>query len=341
MFRIEKAFTLAEVLITLGIIGVVSAMTMPTLMSNYQSNALATKKLLFEERLEEAMNQMRFHEKLTGYSDVESFVAELGKYLKINETCDSSDMSDCFPATSIDSCDRSIDIDDLVTGEDFASYTPENDFTAKNVGAVFADGTKAIINYDKNCDWLDPYDGGANRAEATSCIAVLADVNGNSGKNTVGNDILPINTTMGVNIEGTCWGLNDTIISPVNCSSGTTLSNCTSGLSSDYWVGAINACEERGFILPSQKQLTALHNYLFDTDVLEYADQYIDHGDIVLNTEKAVAMNLSLTGTYQWSSTPINEKYAASRYFDSNSSNARWYSASLKSSATQVARCVQ
>lgn len=30
------AFTLAEVLVTLGIIGVVSAMTVPTLMNNYQ-----------------------------------------------------------------------------------------------------------------------------------------------------------------------------------------------------------------------------------------------------------------------------------------------------------------
>ena len=32
----KRAFTLAEVLITLGIIGVVAAMTIPTLISNYQ-----------------------------------------------------------------------------------------------------------------------------------------------------------------------------------------------------------------------------------------------------------------------------------------------------------------
>ncbi len=35
----EKAFTLAEVLITLGIIGVVAAMTMPSLIMNYQEKA--------------------------------------------------------------------------------------------------------------------------------------------------------------------------------------------------------------------------------------------------------------------------------------------------------------
>ena len=38
-----KGFTLAEVLITLGIIGVVAAMTMPALIANYQKKVLETK----------------------------------------------------------------------------------------------------------------------------------------------------------------------------------------------------------------------------------------------------------------------------------------------------------
>lgn len=44
------AFTLAEVLITLGIIGVVAAMTIPTLVANYQKKVTATKvKKVFAE----------------------------------------------------------------------------------------------------------------------------------------------------------------------------------------------------------------------------------------------------------------------------------------------------
>ena len=39
----KKAFTLAEVLITLGIIGVVAAMTIPTLISTHQKKATVTK----------------------------------------------------------------------------------------------------------------------------------------------------------------------------------------------------------------------------------------------------------------------------------------------------------
>lgn len=39
----KKGFTLAEVLITLGIIGVVAALTMPGLITNYQKKAMAVK----------------------------------------------------------------------------------------------------------------------------------------------------------------------------------------------------------------------------------------------------------------------------------------------------------
>jgi prepilin-type N-terminal cleavage/methylation domain-containing protein len=38
-----KAFTLAEVLITLGIIGVVAAMTLPTLIQNHKNRELQTQ----------------------------------------------------------------------------------------------------------------------------------------------------------------------------------------------------------------------------------------------------------------------------------------------------------
>ena len=39
----KKAFTLAEVLITLGIIGVVAAMTMPSLIQNYKERETVSK----------------------------------------------------------------------------------------------------------------------------------------------------------------------------------------------------------------------------------------------------------------------------------------------------------
>ena len=41
-YKNKKGFTLAEVLITLGIIGIVAAMTMPALIANHQKQVAAT-----------------------------------------------------------------------------------------------------------------------------------------------------------------------------------------------------------------------------------------------------------------------------------------------------------
>ena len=41
--KLKNGFTLAEVLITLGIIGVVAALTIPTLIGNYQKKEVAVR----------------------------------------------------------------------------------------------------------------------------------------------------------------------------------------------------------------------------------------------------------------------------------------------------------
>ena len=54
-----RAFTLAEVLVTLGIIGVVSAMTVPSLMQNYQRQSYVTQlHKVYNEIQQAAVSQM-------------------------------------------------------------------------------------------------------------------------------------------------------------------------------------------------------------------------------------------------------------------------------------------
>ena len=79
----KAAFTLAEVLITLAIIGVVAAITIPSLVKNYNEKAWSTAQKVFTERLEVATRQMNTEEKLAGYSNTMDFVNELKKYIKI------------------------------------------------------------------------------------------------------------------------------------------------------------------------------------------------------------------------------------------------------------------
>ena len=77
------AFTLAEVLITLGIIGIVSAMTIPTLVKKYQEITYNTSAEVFSQKLTEALKIMNIQSTLVGYTTTEDFVMELGKHLKI------------------------------------------------------------------------------------------------------------------------------------------------------------------------------------------------------------------------------------------------------------------
>ena len=50
----KRAFTLAEVLITLGIIGVVAALTIPTLISNHRANVTMQKLKKFYSSMSQA-----------------------------------------------------------------------------------------------------------------------------------------------------------------------------------------------------------------------------------------------------------------------------------------------
>ena len=99
--RKKFAFTLAEVLITLGIIGVVAAMTMPTLIKNYQKKQTATQMRKTYAVLENALTMARAeHGELKewegpkgyikdgDYEGIEAFAKKyVLPYIKYTKTC--------------------------------------------------------------------------------------------------------------------------------------------------------------------------------------------------------------------------------------------------------------
>lgn len=66
-----KAFTLAEVLIVLGIIGVVAAMTLPTLISNYQKQVLVNQLRKSHSLLSQAFERMMQEEKAVNFNETD------------------------------------------------------------------------------------------------------------------------------------------------------------------------------------------------------------------------------------------------------------------------------
>ena len=96
-----QGFTLAEVLITLGVIGVVAAVTMPMLISNINERVNSERQANIVYKVTQAMEHMRALGKLTAYDSTESFVNELQKHLKIQKICDKDHISECWPTEKV------------------------------------------------------------------------------------------------------------------------------------------------------------------------------------------------------------------------------------------------
>ena len=336
----KAAFTLAEVLITLAIIGVVAAITIPSLVKNYNEKAWSTAQKVFTERLEVATRQMNTEEKLAGYSNTMDFVNELKKYIKITRVCDNNNITKCFNKEVI--WNEGEDPIDMSTIKNAASLGQE-DWDTDTVAVQFANGVNAIIAYNPNTT-QEPFN---NQFSATSnSMAILYDVTGNKNPNKYGekSDIYAINVTelagttgCAINpdlVGGMCISQ---ILAPGTGYSPMTLDECNQAVSdgelgikacyysSDYWAGAVKAC---GGInnMPSQDQLTKLAGYIYDGSSIN-SSSWTDPTEKAMNTTKA-SQFLSARGTgydyfYVWSGQEHSSYYAYHRSFDST--YTYWY----------------
>ena len=92
----KKGFTLAEVLITIAIIGIVAMMTIPALISNYNTRVWNIRSDVFNKKYQTAISTMNVNGELSGYGSTERFIAGLSKYMKILKTCQPEAVEECF-----------------------------------------------------------------------------------------------------------------------------------------------------------------------------------------------------------------------------------------------------
>ena len=118
----KLGFTLAEVLITMTIIGIVAVLTVPHLVSNIQEREWATSSQVFLKNFEESLRVMNTQNVLTDYSSTEEFVNELKKYSKITKVCTNDNLEGCFNKTFYTTEDKSekVAISDLKTSSTFS-----------------------------------------------------------------------------------------------------------------------------------------------------------------------------------------------------------------------------
>ena len=325
------AFTLAEVLITLAIIGVVAVLTIPGLIKNHNEKAWSTAQDVFTKRLEIATRQMNTEEKLAGYSSTMDFVNELKKYIKITRVCDNDNITKCFDKEVIwNEGDEPIDMSAIKSAESFGL-----DWGTDTVAIQFANGVNAVIAYNPNTT-QDPYN---NQFSATSnSMAILYDVSGNKNPNTNGKDINHINVTELAGVTGCLFPEDELgfcisqILTPGTGYSPMTKAQCEQAVldgslgiktcysDTDYWAGAVEKCGGINKLL-THEQLITLAKYIYNddgtmnltkADKLLSASPLLDYGQI-----------------YIWSGQERSQKYAYSSFY--NTTYFDWYYDILRS----------
>ncbi len=200
----DKGFTLAETLITLVIIGVVAAVTVPVLMNNSKEKEFNTAKNKARATIGEAFRLATLANELPSDLSADEFAKNvLPKYLKITKHCSSA--TECGFSDSIKRADGSA----ATIPSTWSALTkttgivPELSYTTQvtpvqSNAAYFLtlDGFHVTFLYNPNCaisiqdktlTVASPYS--VQTAYDITCFNAIYDMNGNKGPNQVGKDI--------------------------------------------------------------------------------------------------------------------------------------------------------
>lgn len=208
------AFTMAEILLSLTIIGVVAAITLPSLTGNINERTWNTQRKALYARMSQAIALMPA---LNGYGTLvegnsstsaqdtatETFItAGLAKVLKINNICDNQHLNDCGIATSFNNMAGSrtsmpttlYELNSAFSSIEYSGYL----FSVINTNATAFEtqnGESIIAFYNQSCrtEYTNINQNGVNDTygfpESNMCVNFIYDLNGNKGPNTVGKDI--------------------------------------------------------------------------------------------------------------------------------------------------------
>ena len=209
----KSAFTMAEILLSLTIIGVVAAITLPSLIGNINERTWNTQKKALHARMAQALALMP---QLNGYgtfvasttsnagsdNTAQTFITEgLSKVLKITNVCTYDKLEDCGVASTYTTLAGSTKnvasnlrtFNPLITD----TYTDQNrvneiSFNYNTYAAAFEtqNGESIVLYYNPYCqDNKDVPEGRWDHAQQYMCANFVVDLNGAKGPNKVGQDI--------------------------------------------------------------------------------------------------------------------------------------------------------
>ena len=208
-----RGFTMAEILLSLTIIGVVAAITLPSLTGNINERTWNTQRKALYARFSQAMALMP---SLNGYgtfsaeqtdssgsitqsavdTTTETFITDgLAKVMKINNICDNEHLEDCgIPSTiSPGNGASAVNISDITSlrgfNSLFAASAAKVPLDTKAAAFETQNGESIIVYYNPNCTPDMSGNSGNYYPHAEMCANFVYDLNGSKGPNTVGKDI--------------------------------------------------------------------------------------------------------------------------------------------------------
>ncbi len=266
----KAAFTLAEVLITLAVIGIVAALTLPGLIQNHNEKAWSTAKDLWEKKLTETVRRMNTDGVMTGHDSTEDFMDTFKQYMKVIKTCDNTDINKCYSpkvvTTGSNEEPMEIETDSLTSASSMGLKDWQTN--TNTMSFVVADGTTVIMAYQPECPYADPIE---DTGSQVSCMAYMVDVNGKKGPNRVGKDIQLSSgvafSTCDNPIGDMCWSTEFRANRAINTCEGSEYDDLEEYQSpycdNNYWAGAKLTCQEKNMELPTRAQLAQLASNLY------------------------------------------------------------------------------
>lgn len=214
----KKAFTVAELLLTLTAIGIIAAIVMPATMLNINNKVFETQKQSIYSKLAQGIQKLP---KLGNYGTLtgdtsgctttcnptedtaaKTFVYDgIAKVMRLKNICDNEHLADCnFPATfyavnGTTSINLNSNMTNLaayntkfrgtITGTDGASYVQLN---TNSAAFETESGESVIVFYNPKCE-NDLEEDVKYFSQPKMCANFVYDLNGIKGPNTVGKDI--------------------------------------------------------------------------------------------------------------------------------------------------------
>ena len=209
----NAAFTMAEILLSLTIIGVVAAITLPSLTGNINERTWNTQRKALYARFSQAialMPSLNAYGTLTEGVDssgstvvtedtaAETFVTNgLAKVLKINNICDNEHLQDCglpekFTAMHGSQYDFPTDnksVNLMLVNAVWEGHTSDNYSHANVKAAAFEtiNGESIAVFYNPSC--TSGMNEESYNVQSKVCMMSIYDLNGTKGPNTVGKDM--------------------------------------------------------------------------------------------------------------------------------------------------------